>query len=110
MIANEEDAKDVLGIHPSSDETLGKLIYEGYKRTATGIVKEFANISLVVTTLRESISASYNNWSAILYDSRDKFSCLSPQWQIVNILHTRYKTSLTKLAVGIHLPQGLSSL
>ncbi len=93
LIANEEDAKDVLGIHPGSDVTSGKLHVEGYSRVASEIVKQFPNISLIVTTLRESISASHNNWGAMLFDGKDGHSLLAPMrngeyspYQISNIV------------------------
>lgn len=78
LIANEEDAKDVLGVHSDSDVTSGILDSEKYSETAAEIVREFPNISVVATTLRESISASHNNWGALLYDARTDSSYLAP--------------------------------
>ncbi len=78
LIANEEDSKDVLGIHSGSDVTSGTLDFEGYKKTAGEIVRQFPNIALVATTLRESMSATHNNWGALLYNSSDESSVLAP--------------------------------
>jgi len=78
LIANEEDAKDVLGIQSDIDVTSGTLDSEKYTQTAAEIVREFPNISVVATTLRESISASHNNWGALLYDARTGSSYLAP--------------------------------
>jgi 2-dehydro-3-deoxygluconokinase len=68
VICNEEDAEMVFGIKASStDVTKGKLNEEGYKEVAQELVNRFG-FSKVAITLRESISASDNNWSGMLYD------------------------------------------
>jgi 2-dehydro-3-deoxygluconokinase len=69
LIANEEDAADVLDIHAAeTDVDSGKLAIDQYPAVAKEIVKQFPNISKVAITLRESHSASHNNWGAMLYD------------------------------------------
>jgi 2-dehydro-3-deoxygluconokinase len=45
---------------------------------AKEIVKQFPNISKVAVTLRESISASHNNWGAMLYDVAQDKSFFAP--------------------------------
>lgn len=66
-IANEEDAGDVFGIHAdATDITGGKLSHEGYISVAKQLTDRFG-FSYVAITLRESISASDNNWAAMLY-------------------------------------------
>ena len=66
-IANEEDAGDVFDIHAdSTDITGGKLSHEGYISVAEKLADRFG-FSHVAITLRESISASDNNWAAMLY-------------------------------------------
>lgn len=74
LIANEEDAADVLDIHAAdTDVESGHLSIDAYPDVARQIAKQFPNISKVAITLRESISASHNNWGAMLYDaSSDK--------------------------------------
>ena len=70
-IANEEDADDVFGIKaPATDITKGELDREGYKYVAKTLAERF-DFKYVAITLRESISASDNNWSAMLYDGSD---------------------------------------
>ena len=70
VIANEEDAEMSLGITtPASDVESGKLVVEGFERTAAAIVTMWPNIGRVAVTLRESISASHNNWGALLYEA-----------------------------------------
>ncbi len=70
-IANEEDAGDVFNIKaPKTDITKGELDQEGYKYVAKELVNRFG-FSHVAITLRESLSASDNNWSAMLYDGKE---------------------------------------
>ena len=66
-IANEEDAADVFGISAEgSDIESGKLNAEGYVSVARQLAKKFG-FEAVAITLRESLSASDNNWSGMLY-------------------------------------------
>lgn len=67
LIANEEDSEKVLGIKAdNSDFTSGKLSIDGYSKLAASL-SDIYHFEKVAITLRESISASDNNWSAILY-------------------------------------------
>lgn len=67
LIANEEDSADVLGIRAAhSDVTNGELDEVGYIEVAQKISSEY-NIPNVAITLRKSISASDNDWSALLF-------------------------------------------
>jgi 2-dehydro-3-deoxygluconokinase len=70
VIANEEDIQSVLGLDvPHTDVTAGQLNLEGYKQVAQRLCKEFGP-SLVAITLRESVSASDNGWSAALWNQK----------------------------------------
>ncbi len=75
LIANEEDAADVFGIHADkTDITKGEIDRDGYISVAKQLTDRFG-FGKVAITLRESISASDNNWSAMLYsDGEAKFS------------------------------------
>ncbi|MBN2012813.1 sugar kinase [candidate division KSB1 bacterium] len=71
VIANEEDAADVFGIEAASiDVTTGTLDTEKYKSVASQL-KDYCKAELVAITLRESLSASDNNWSAMLFDGNE---------------------------------------
>ena len=71
VIANEADAADVFGIETdSTDVTSGKLDVEKYKSVASQL-KDYCDAKIVAITLRESISASDNNWSAMLFDGNE---------------------------------------
>lgn len=70
VIANEEDAHDVLGISAeNTDIESGKLDVGKYSDVAKEIVNQFPNVKKVAITLRESISATHNNWGGMLYDA-----------------------------------------
>ncbi len=69
VIGNEEDAADVLGIRAEGTEVeAGQINAAAYEAVAREIVSRFPNVSRVAITLRESISASHNNWGAMLFD------------------------------------------
>jgi len=68
VVGNEEDADDVLGIRAAdTDVTTGKLSQAGYENVARQICTKYG-VPRVAITLRESISASDNQWSAMLFD------------------------------------------
>jgi 2-dehydro-3-deoxygluconokinase len=69
VIANEEDIQSVLGLEvQDTDVTAGHLNLDAYKNVAQRVSKEFGP-PLVAITLRESMSASDNGWSAVLWDN-----------------------------------------
>jgi 2-dehydro-3-deoxygluconokinase len=72
VIANEEDLQSVLGVHvPGTDVTSGQLNIEGYRQAAEQVTRDFGP-PMVAITLRESVSASDNGWSAALWDAKTK--------------------------------------
>jgi 2-dehydro-3-deoxygluconokinase len=72
VIANEEDLQCVLGIQvPGTDVTSGQLNLDGYREAAERVTKEFGP-PMVAVTLRESISASDNGWSAVLWEAASR--------------------------------------
>lgn len=72
-IANEEDASDVFGIRSTgTDVTKGEVNREGYKEVAKKLADRFG-FEKVAITLRESVSANDNNWSAMLYDGQNYY-------------------------------------
>ena len=81
-IANEEDAKDVFGIEAKdTDINSGKLNKEGYVSVAEQLSQRF-NFKYVAITLRESISANDNNWSAMLYNTKEGKAYFSKKYAI----------------------------
>lgn len=83
-IANEEDAKDVFGIEAeNTDINSGKLDEEGYVSVAKQLTDRFG-FKAVAITLRESLSASDNNWSGMLYVANRPFFAKKYRMHIVD--------------------------
>jgi 2-dehydro-3-deoxygluconokinase len=70
VIANEEDLQCVLGIDvEGADVTAGSLNVAAYRAAAERVTRELGP-PMVAITLRESLSASDNGWSAVLWDGK----------------------------------------
>ncbi|NQU39345.1 MAG: sugar kinase [Lentisphaerae bacterium] len=79
VIANEEDAADVLDIHAEGTSVeAGQINAAAYEQVARTMMVQFPNVSQVAITLRESISASHNNWGAMLFDRAADRAFLAP--------------------------------
>ncbi|MHC4591747.1 MAG: PfkB family carbohydrate kinase, partial [Planctomycetota bacterium] len=79
VLANEEDAAQVLSIAArDSDVEAGRLAVDRYPEVARAIVPQFENVARVAITLRESISASHNNWGAMLYEAAHDRAFFAP--------------------------------
>lgn len=79
VIANEEDCHDVLSIQAeNTDVSSGELSIDRYPDVAKRVVSQFSNVKRVAITLRESLSASHNNWGAMLYDAATEQAYFSP--------------------------------
>jgi 2-dehydro-3-deoxygluconokinase len=67
-IGNEEDAEKVFGIKaPGADILSGKVEAEKYRSVCESLAKRFPNLKKIAITLRGSLSASQNSWSAVLW-------------------------------------------
>lgn len=69
-IGNEEDAELCLGFKPDADVEGGNTDAEGYKGIFAAMMKEFG-FKYVVSTLRESFSATNNGWKAMIYNGKE---------------------------------------
>ncbi|HEY1793832.1 MAG TPA: sugar kinase [Opitutaceae bacterium] len=68
MIGNEEDFTASLGFEVSgADEHLSKIEADEFKAMITTAVKEYPNFKVAATTLRRVITATRNDWSAVLW-------------------------------------------
>ena len=84
VIGNEEDADKVLGIQAEgSDVMSGKISREGYISVARQIQEKYG-VKNVAITLRESVSASDNYWSAMYYTNDKPFFSKRYPIHIVN--------------------------
>ena len=83
-IGNEEDAEKVLGFKPgASDVQKGELELDAYRDIFRGMKERFG-FSHVVSTLRESRSASDNGWSALIYDGNEFYHSKHYELRIVD--------------------------
>lgn len=84
-IANEEDCQKSLGISVEDvDVESGSLDVDRYEQLALKMLAEFPNLKMQAITLRESVSASHNGWSACLHNGTDFH--LSRKYQITHIV------------------------
>lgn len=72
-IGNEEDAELCLGFKPDADVEGGHTDAEGYKGIFLQMMKEFG-FKYVISTLRESFSATHNGWKAMIYDGKEFYT------------------------------------
>jgi 2-dehydro-3-deoxygluconokinase len=82
-IGNEEDAQLCLGFKPDADIEAGNTSAEGYKNIFKQMAQEFG-FKYVVSTLRESLSASHNGWKAMIYDGNEFY--VSKHYDILPII------------------------
>lgn len=68
MLGNEEDFTAALGFEVSGvDRSLSNLDPAAFRTMISAVRREFPNLKVVATTLREATTASRNDWSAVLY-------------------------------------------
>ena len=84
LFGNEEDSEKALGVKADdTDITAGKLSIEGYTALARRLVSTFG-FEKVAISLRESISASVNNWSGLLHSNGETYLSKKYSMQIVD--------------------------
>ncbi|MCK7476709.1 MAG: sugar kinase [Candidatus Moduliflexus flocculans] len=66
LTGNEEDCQRSLGIGPAADVSAGRVDPKLYVDLTGAVMSAFPNLSRVAVTLRESYSADWNRWSAVL--------------------------------------------
>lgn len=85
LIGNEEDCQMALGLGTAiEDRTNGSLDLAAYERLSGEVMAEFPNLERVAITLRESWSADWNRWSAVMR-SRTGF-LTGPRYEIRSIV------------------------
>jgi 2-dehydro-3-deoxygluconokinase len=83
-IGNEEDAEKVLGFKPSgTNVTSGELELAGYEDIFKQMIDKF-DFKYVISSLRESYSASDNGWSACIYDGKEFYHSKKYEVRIVD--------------------------
>lgn len=66
----KKDAELCLGFKPDADVEAGETSAEGYKGIFKAMAKEFG-FKYVISTLRESFSATHNGWKAMIYNGEE---------------------------------------
>lgn len=84
IIANEEDCQKCLNIQVDADVESGHLSADTYRDLSDKVLEQYPNVSKIAITMRESLSADHNRWSATLND-RDRFM-VSRKYEITNIV------------------------
>lgn len=83
-LGNEEDCQKSLGVKVDVDVELGKLQTERYRELTDKVLNLYPNIKKIALTLRESHSANYNGWSAVLNNRKEFF--ISQKYEIHDIV------------------------
>jgi len=86
-MGNEEDCQKSLGVTPSdptSADVSGDLDPDYYQALCNRMLETFPNLAIQAITLRESISASHNRWSACLFNGKDFY--ISKKYDITHIV------------------------
>lgn len=85
-IGNEEDAEKVLGFKPgSTDVTSGELELAGYVDIFNQMADKFG-FRYIISSLRESYSASNNGWSACIMDGKTREFYHSKKYSVTPIV------------------------
>ena len=85
-IGNEEDAEKVLGFKPgNTDVTAGELELNGYVDIFNQMCDQF-KFKYVISSLRESFSASNNDWSACIMDGATREFYHSKKYHVTPIV------------------------
>ena len=83
-LGNEEDCQKSLGIKVDVDVESGRLQTEKYRELTEKVLSLYPNIKKIAITLRESHSANYNGWSAVLNNKKEFLT--SKKCEIHNIV------------------------
>jgi 2-dehydro-3-deoxygluconokinase len=74
MIGNEEDFTACLGYEvPGANEALTDLDINGFRAMISDVVRDYPNIVVAATTLRDVRSATVNDWSAVAWSAETGF-------------------------------------
>lgn len=84
-IANEEDCQKSLDISVDVDVESGHLDTSKYEALSQKVLDIYPNMSTIAITLRESINANINGWSACMRDRKNGF-LLSKKYELTDIV------------------------
>ncbi|QDS99149.1 sugar kinase [Adhaeretor mobilis] len=108
VIANEEDFQDVLCIQAGDTNVHeGELDTSRYPDVARQAGEQFPNLSRIAITLRESLSASHNNWGAMLFDVASDKASFAPLDTEGNYCSYQIKNIVDRVGGGDSFAAGL---
>lgn len=86
ILANELDAEQHFGIQPENKEDLDtdEMNRDAYLSVCRQLMDQLPKARKIITTRRETISASHNNWSGVLYNGDNFFE--SQKYRITHIV------------------------
>jgi len=84
MIGNEEDCEKMFGVKGADVTSAEQVAASNYLAVAQQMTKRFPNLKKIGITLRGSISATHNTWSAVLFG--DGRLCSTRVYDIENIV------------------------
>ncbi|MBC6403155.1 MAG: sugar kinase [Hyphomonadaceae bacterium] len=84
-IANEEDCQKSLGISVDIDVGSGHLDISKYETLSQKVLDIYPGMSTIAITLRESVNANINGWSACMRDREQGF-LLSKKYELTDIV------------------------
>ena len=84
-IANEEDCQKSLGISVDVDVEAGHLDTSKYEALTEKVLDIYPGMSTIAITLRESVNANINGWSACMRERGGKF-LLSKRYELTDIV------------------------
>jgi 2-dehydro-3-deoxygluconokinase len=83
-LGNEEDCQKSLGVKVNIDVESGELQVQRYQELTDKILGLYPHLQKIAITLRESHSANYNGWSAVLNNRKEFF--ISKKYEIHDIV------------------------
>jgi 2-dehydro-3-deoxygluconokinase len=84
VCGNEEDCEKIFGIKGADVTVAEEVSADKYSEVPSKLVKRFPNLKKVAISLRGSISATHNTWSAVLYDGRKLYA--TRKYDITNVV------------------------
>jgi 2-dehydro-3-deoxygluconokinase len=84
VVGNEEDCEKMFGVKGADVESAKQVDASTYLIVAQQMMKRFPNLKKVGITLRGSISATHNSWSAVLYSGGRLYS--ARKYDIENVV------------------------
>ncbi len=85
-IGNEEDCEKIFNIKGADVEDAKDVTTDKYLYVVKQLYDKFPNLSKICITLRGSVNANYNNWTAILYDTYNQKMYTTKNYEITDIV------------------------